>query len=376
MSSWIQYNKPSAIVGGLGLVLFLGLAGWGVTHYLEAGDINKKIDSAKSNISSMGRKAIAPTEESLNQTNELIEKYQVNMEDIAKSYNTFRANSVLRSQGSQDFQNQLKAERADWLANCKEKGIAVADDASWMGFNSYASGAPITQAVPILSFQKAGIENLLNIMMQNGVVKFTSVHRPGLAEETATKKTDEAPERAADKPAWRDLPFEVTFSGKRESVVKILNALAASDKYLYTFSGMRIKNQNQSAPVIKTEQADAKPASTGGISYNPSVASGGAAENDEPAAPVTEVILERLLGKETINVHLALNLVYFYPESDSAEEGQDPGDENEGGEAPAIDEKEPAPDAPADPPADEAAPQPVPDGTDGVLVEEDTAEEE
>lgn len=340
MNSWFQYNKSSAVAGGIGIVLFLGIAGLGVYYSLQESDTYAKIERAKSSIDSMARKPLPPTDKVLEESTVEVEKYETQMSAIRDSYASFQESSALTHVDAQSFQNALKAESKAWQDACKEKGITVANEAKWMGFDSYQASAPPANASTTLHFQKAGIENFLNTMMANGVLKFSHVYRPALPIEkpqAAGANADREEAGMGNEAPWQYMPFEVTFEGDRKSVAAVLNAISKSDKYLYVLSAMRVKNEKQTAPAFSLPKAaDPKPAATQtGISLAvPGVAAPTqtAEANAAPAPPVVEEIMRQVLGSEKVIVHMAVNLVHFkQPAAPEGEAGD--GDEEESTES-------------------------------------------
>lgn len=331
MNNWFQYNKQSIITGGVGFLLFLGIAGLGINLYLEEGDLYSKIQKTDRDITSMASKQLPPTDDVVNKLNQQTKAYVDSMGKISEEFAQFKESSVLTHVDPQSFQNALKSEADAWQKACAEKGIAVANEAKWMGFESYRASAPIGRASTMLNFQKAGIENLLDVIMANGVTKFTRIYRPQLPIEKP--KAASADNEEADEPVkeWEYLPFEVVFTGNKQSIAKVLNEITASSKYLYVFSSLRIKNEKDkpvSFGVAKKEEKQAK----GGSGISLTVQNVGqpespqdGAEPEKPAIPPREEILQQILGDEKIVVCMALNLVHFKqpasPEAEDSAEG-------------------------------------------------------
>lgn len=331
MNSWIQYNKPAVIAGGIGLVLFLGIAGLGVHFYMGESDLYKKIERSQSDIKSMASRQMPPTPEVREEVAGLTARYEKDMETISQSFESFRTNSALTHVDPQSFQNALKAESKTWQDRCKEKNITVAVDARWMGFGNYQSSAPPANASTLLSYQKGGIEHFLDIVTDNGATKFTRVFRPLLPVEQIKPADDQRGSRDAEPGMWEYMPFEVTFEGTRQSVASVLNAMNKSEKYLYVLSAMRVKNEKPVAPVFKiATPPPPKPAATQvGISLagaGVTAATPAEAAPEEEAAPAVEEILRPVMGDEKVQVHLVVNLVHFTQQDNPQEQ---PADEDE-----------------------------------------------
>lgn len=339
MNNWLQYNKKSAIVGGVGIILFFVIAGLGVSYYLSESEAHDNIWKAEDTISSMSRRPLPPTRKVLDESTELVKKYEADVKGIEASYDQFRAASSMPHIDAQSFQNALKAESGEWLKTCKEKNITVNNEAKWMGFDLYQASAPSANAANMLNFQKAGIENFINTLMECGITRFYHIYRPQLPVEKAkVADADSPPARFAnveEEASWQYMPFEVSFLGDRQSVAKALNAIAKSDKYLYVFSAMRVKNEKEKADVfavVKPEdKAKTNTALQGGVTLAiPGVADAAPApkDEDEPKPVISEEILKQVLGDEKVKVHLAVNLVRFPVKTEETEAPEQAGDED------------------------------------------------
>jgi hypothetical protein len=308
MSTWIQDNKTSLVITGVGAVLVAGLATVGFMKSSEESEARDAITAATDTISSASSSGLTPTKKTLDGAKKLLADYETNMAQIEGAFAPFKATSALEVIDAQSFQNRLKEDVAQWTKVCEGKEITIAPEAKMMGFGQYMNQAPGSEATSMLAFQEKGLNFFLTQLVNAGVTKMTKVYRAPLAVELPPKKDEKngpARSRKASEPLYVTMPFEVTFEGKRETLVQFLNTIQSNDQYLYTIAALRVKNEKQQAPSFEQK----KPA-TSAVSGAPGVA----VEEEKSAEPEEEVareILKPVLGDEKVNVHLVVNLIHF-----------------------------------------------------------------
>ncbi len=340
MSSWIKENKASIIAGGIGVVLVAGIAVVGFSKKTETEELQLKIRSSEGTIQNLGNDSMSPTEQVLKQSSEILKDYQESMANIEAQYAPFKANCVLQSIDAQTFQNDLKKMTADWKAACAAKNITVTPEAQNMGFNAYVASAPSSTAAPMLNFERLGMNYFLTKLADSGVSKFMRVYRAPLELEATADPKAKTPARGAADTArprpgkkgsselWQPLSFEVAFVGDRQSVATFLNDITTNDQYLFTVSGLRVKNEIQTPPSYEKPKSAAAAAPVaapvaGGVSLAGGAGTGVVQKDIKPAdseeadeGPKSEEILRQVLGAEKLNVHMVVSLIYF-PEQQS-----------------------------------------------------------
>ncbi|MEG0024806.1 MAG: Amuc_1100 family pilus-like protein [Akkermansia sp.] len=315
MSNWIQENKPSVVVSGIGLVLFAGLVGAGIYASGLESDAHRAWETAKDTIESHTTQAMPPTAEVVKEVKAQLKDYQADMKDISAFFAPFREASIKGESDGQAFQNSLKQQRETWLALCQNKKVIVKNEASWMGFDAYRASAPQTTAAPLLAFEKQGMGYFLTELTNSGATKIISVYRAPLPEELVEekskddKKKPKARRSAAPDKDYQLLPFEVTFEGDRQSIVTFLNTISSSEKYFFTINALRVRNEKQILPTISAPKVTTSAPAGVGLAITPDKAQTKDKEEDAPVD--AQEILKPFIGNEKILVHLASNLVFF-----------------------------------------------------------------
>lgn len=337
MSTWFKENKSSVVTAGIGLLLVAGIVGAGISKQFEAEGLLTKIRDAESNIQQLARDKMPPNEQILKTTTEEVKTYTESIAAVAEEYAPYHEKCVLENMSGTDFQNELRKASDTWKKICAEKGIAVAPEAQNMGFDKYVASSPSSEAAPTLNFERQGINFFLSKLAECGATKMIRVYRTQLPielspEELAKQQGGKAPAprggcaaQSSGKAIWQAMPFEVAFTGDRQTVSTFLNEILSNDQYLFTVSALRVRNEMKVTPNFEktkraTSAAAQKPASTGGGI----VLSGGDASatvqqptstaEEKPEAeeiPEAKEILRQVLGTEKVEVYFAANLIYF-----------------------------------------------------------------
>ena len=307
------------LAGGIGFIIFAGLAGAGIYASLEESGIHESIQSANDTMGTHAGEEMPPTADVLKDLKVQLKEYENNMQEVSAFFAPFKEASIVGAEDGQAFQNTLKQERDVWLELCKSKNVVVKNEASWMGFDAYRASAPHAKAAPLLSFEKLGIEYFLSELAKSGATTISSIYRAPLEVEKidTAKSGDKSGVRNAKKTGqhYIMMPFEVAFTGDRQSVASLLNALTSSDKYFFTVNAIRVKNEKQALPVVAAPKAvvASSPLQSIGLALETKVD-----EKKDKDPVVAEEILKPLIGSEKVQVRIAANLVFFLKTQEAA----------------------------------------------------------
>ncbi len=306
MSNWITDNKPAALTTGVGLLLFVGLTVAGFMANSEREDLDKKITDAKSKIEAANKAAVTPSAEANKSLEKKLAQYTKAVNALKTDFKNFEAASVLAQITPNEFQNELKNDRAKLMELCKAKNIQITDTSNWLGFQLYSTTAPSQNATPTLNFELSAINDLCTKLADCGLTKFLKVYRPQLKIELPPKEDDEEEEANGPQKDWTAMPVEIAFQGTRQSVLKAVNAITGNKDYLFTINAIRIRNTRMLPPPVPTKPAaDATPAATDDLRTPEEKA------EDANAPRPAQAVVVPYTGNEEVAVQVTLNLIHF-----------------------------------------------------------------
>lgn len=323
MSNWIKENKQSFLLLSIGGVAFLGIAAWGFLQGQEESEIYQQMTSDASSIEGIASSP-KPSHD------RVLEQMKVAEAAVIERYNLIEA-EMLPYQENCDpakiaitppaFLSEVKATNKALTDMAKAKNITLIKNVPWAGMNKYGMDLASDANAPYLNFELQGIRNVLDIVMASGATSVSKLYRQPLEmEQSAAVATAKKPAgsnagarsslRAAVKKVQENIvmPFEISFTGDRGIVAKVLNAISSDKRYYYTITAMRVKNVLEVLPVLKVTPVE-KPADE-----MMDALSAPAAAAATPAAPAAATeVLQPLVGHEALTVFLALDLYYFAP---------------------------------------------------------------
>jgi hypothetical protein len=222
----------------------------------------------------------------------------------------------------------LQKTRDAIVVDAKNAGVKLPEKFD-LGFATYLSTFPETQAVPQLNAWMEGIQHFFTLLVASGVKEINSIERPELNFEKkddapgAGEKPKPAPKPAATAAKGKKLPepapvaaideklvlerypFNITLTASNRSLNDLLTALANSgtssdSPYFFNIRVLRIENEQKtgaetSAPVTIQEATDP--------------------DNQKPFKRDSVYIF----GVEKIQVHLGLDLIRFAGPAEVAE---------------------------------------------------------
>lgn len=321
--SWITDNKPAAILTFVGLAGIMGIGYYGYTLTEEIAKVNQSIDDKGTQLSSWANAQYPPNATVRDGLQKQIIAYEAEEKKLDTSYTAYQATCDAMEQVTPEgFQNALREEMTKLTGVCTQKGIKLGkekdNEAEWMGFAQYVATPPSSTMAPLLNFQRESMVFAVNALVNSDAKMIRRIIRTNklVGESTAVANKDKAP--AAKPPTmkpstWVPMTFEIVFEGTRGSVRSFLNSILKSDKYLYTVNTIRVQNSDvkldklaQALKATKVEGGTAKATSSGILVVDETKK-----DDATPAAPTA--ILRKVLGEETINVHISLNLMYWVP---------------------------------------------------------------
>lgn len=323
MSSWIKENKQSFLVLSIGGAAFLGIVVWGFLQGQQESETYQKMTSDASSIENIASSPKPSHDNVLKQMKaaeaEVIERYNLIEAEMLPYQENCDPEKIDITPSA--FLSEVKATNKALTEMAKAKNITLIKNVPWAGMTKYGMDLASDANAPYLNFELQGIRNVLDIVMASGATSISKLYRQPLEMEqgaaaASTKKpaASNAGARSTARTAMKKaqenivMPFEISFTGDRGIVAKVLNAISSDKRYYYTITAMRVKNVLEVLPVLKVVAAE-KPADEMMDALSAPAAAKGASA--APAAP-TEV-LQPLVGHEALTVFLALDLYYFAP---------------------------------------------------------------
>jgi hypothetical protein len=303
--NWIKENKFIAgliggTLGGMLLLLFVGLHGSG--NYQKA---KEEYDAAAADVTSFEGAALYPTTENKDAKSKALGQYKQLVATLQSTFDAYRPKEI-KNLSPQEFTDSLLAANAETRKAFSENGVGV-PEAYFLGFEKYKTSLAPSETTGILGYQLASVKNLMLALAKAKVTDLRNLYRPSLPEED---KQAYAPQ---DDTAARSFPLEITFTGPEKSVRDFLSAVSNPANQYAVIRSMRIGSMKKESPKAEDAQfdktADAAPEDGSGGFSLPGETGGTPATK----AADTSRILSQVLGNESVQVFLRLDLLQFLP---------------------------------------------------------------
>ncbi len=314
--------KQNTFLTGYFAILAAGAAGLGYLAWSSSSastEAGEKYTTTKAKLLALQKAPIFPKQENVDAKKNQVDAYAAK---VGEFNNKLRAvqTPLAEAMTSAEFQAKLQKTRDAIVVDAKNAGVKLPEKFD-LGFATYLSTFPETQAVPQLNAWMEGIQNFFTLLVASGVKEINSIGRPELNFEKkddtpgAGEKAKPTPKPAAtvakgkklpepapvavidEKLVLERYPFNITFTTSNRSLNELLTALASSgtnsaSPHFYNVRVLRIENEQKtgaetSAPVTIQEVTDP--------------------DNQKPY----KVDSVYIFGVEKIQVHLGLDLIRF-----------------------------------------------------------------
>ena len=314
---------PANIISLVVLFAVTGLAGGGAYYWLETQtDENiQRIAQLRNQMSVLGKGGILPSSANLKtiqnnnaKLDEVLKSLQPNMDSAAAFFTTVRQ---VKADGKSfqaldpDSWKRLFGEKRDPLRKLAAANKVKLPDDYDFGFKAFRSTNPRPEMTLDLGVQLLVIEHVSKILFNARIKSLNAIKRvlvedgarsPGAVSSFVQSVGDEAlsqPITISPGGIYKVYPFEFSFSCSTDALTAIVNGIAASD-CVFVIRSMTVENEKNniaSRSEMKATQA-------------------GAGEGSASRKLVVPVV-----GQESINVRLRLDLVDFQAESAPAPGG-------------------------------------------------------
>ncbi len=296
----ISENKRVAIVAAIFGLAFCGIMYQGYTTYSAAEEDNKQLENIRAEFENYNASEFPPTTASLNTLRKAQEKAVSLNKEFSATIDRYASATRAQTQGINtpvDLQNTLNASITAMKKEAELKKVTWANAAADLGMKEFKNSAASPKTVPYRAFRLASVKNLAGTIIDAGAVAVDKIYCAPLPEDA-----DTSVRRA---PAYIPLGIEVSFTAKRSTLPQVLNALVKDKTFFYLITGVGVES-DINLPSISP--------------YKDPVVSDGDLPIEDPEAPVGDVPLEDEssiarpmtgLDKETVRVHLNLEVLYF-----------------------------------------------------------------
>jgi hypothetical protein len=322
--------KQNTFLTGYFAILAAGAAGLGYLAWSSSSattEAEEKYTTTKAKLLALQKAPIFPKQENVDAKKVQVDAYAAKVGGLNNKLHAVQT-PLADAMTSAEFQAKLQKTRDAIAVDAKNAGVKLPEKFD-LGFGTYLSTFPETQAVPQLNAWMEGLQHFFALVVASGVKEINAIDRLELNFE---KKGDTPPAGEKAKPAPKPAttaakgkkpveaapvavideklvleryPFNITFTTSNRSLNDLLTALASSgtssnSPYFYNIRVLRIENEQKtgaetSAPVTIQEMTD----------------------------PDTQKPFKRdsvyIFGVEKIQVHLGLELIRFAGSPEVAE---------------------------------------------------------
>lgn len=316
--SWLQDHKFQVSLATVALVASAGLYVYGSKGSGRYERALQEFQEATSQAAEFERLALYPTKANLDSKRIAVDEYRKATQSLQAAFDAYRPKpgGVITPQAFTDLLKSANQETRAAFA-----GRMKFPDDYFCGYMVYKKSLAPGDATSILAYQLNGIKALMTHMVDCGVSRLINIHRPILTEEEGV------PYNTPPGQVARPLPLELTFEGPEKSIRAFLSSVAAVDERYVVIRTIRIANARRSIPKTTDAKFD-RPSEAAASSPTAPIAelfadSNGTATGDNkapatpaPAAADSSRMLEQVLGNETLQVFLRIDLMQFLPTKD------------------------------------------------------------
>ena len=227
------------LVGGAG---FYAFSGYGIYSDEVSG-----WDSSVGTIESLERRVPYPNKENAEALKEGVGKYDVAVQELYQSLNSFQRPLNTGLQGTQ-FAQLVKKTVQDYREFAKIGGLEIESAEEFqLGFDAYAASIPAPQLVPVLDYELEAIDHLLRGLVTSRVGSLLFFERDAIPGEPGG--ADEH-----DSGVVHKYPVRLRFQSDYNSLQAFVNSIANDKQFFYVVRVLKVQNRVTEGP-MKTSGA-------------------------------------------------------------------------------------------------------------------------
>ncbi len=328
--SWFKENKFLGVLLIITSICAICLTFLGFKQKAKKEELLSQIESEKASISKMSGMDPYPSPENVIEKRRNLKKV-VNKATQAQEAIIAFAPLVIENISVNAFTELFDKTEASIKELYQDK-VSV-PEAFHLGFERYKGEPPLESATGILAYQMGAFDWLFREIESAGISEISNFVRTELAPERGEDWSGPELTRQQKKNARRankgnrrgnssveiahKLPFEITFSGREESVRQVLSSIANSDQYYFVTRALRISNpgkapSNQALSFAKPRSFDDEIEEASGL-FDEVETVEEASEEEEEIVQGSR-ILQRVAGGENLKVYLHVDLLLFNKE--------------------------------------------------------------
>lgn len=308
----ISANKRVIAAASVFAVVFIVLMALGISRRSDATAQNAWLEETQSRFDELREQEYPPTAKSLKTLNEADKTTERNVVDMLGMLDTYRAASAPKRSkllSPQGYMAQVKAAVLRFGTLARENSVRVSTGAAKLGMGQYETNtyAGVEEA-PILSFQLKAVEKVAESIVKNGGVAVNKVYCSPIPEGAV------APPGKSTKRDWVTLPFEISFEATHGTLSSVLNDMINDQEFCYLISALRVSTPN---PLPSLSPYTPPPTAESLAATGEDLGTGASDEKKQGEnGDNVRVIAKQVLGNGTVQVHLALEVIYFQSVSD------------------------------------------------------------
>lgn len=315
-----QEQKFPILLGTITAVVAGGLLWWGSKGGSQFEESKAAYDTAVSQISSLNRDKIPPTDENRRGKEKAVAEFRGEVEELQKAFDPYRVPKP-ESMDPAAFTDKMLEATKRVTAKFERAGTEL-PNGFYLGYNKYTEGLAKSDQTGLLGYGLEASEEMFAKLAEAAPAELLNVYRQPLPEESGATEESEGK-------AFRTHSFEVTFAGREEALREFLGSLDNSERFYYVVRSMRVSNEKDTAPSAKDARFE-QPTAAGGAAAGAFSGGGGFVFPGEESAPAEEAaeeapaeeaaaeepadtgeILKQVLGSEKTRVFLRIDVLQF-----------------------------------------------------------------
>ncbi len=327
--SWLTQNKFLAGLIGVTAVGGLGLGYVIVNNGSTLSDLKIQLSDKKGELQSVENGKAFPNAENKTAIEANAKDYAATLEDLQDKMLVYTASEepAVTVSEFQSLQNAYVDKLREMFSD-----VSTTENCRF-GFDQYASKMAPQRATKVLSYHLEALEVMFDELSKVGPSAILNVYRPlSKAEglEKADKEMTPQEKRLAQrrgsggKPVYSSLTVELGIKLKEKSLTEFLQRLANHEDYCFVVRSLRISNERETSPneselnFESGESFDSGGSGGGGgssffdfESEDAESSESEASTNSEDDSASSVRILEQILGLESVNAHLKIDILMF-----------------------------------------------------------------
>ncbi|MGC1482046.1 MAG: Amuc_1100 family pilus-like protein [Chthoniobacterales bacterium] len=317
--NWVKSNPFLTGLISVTLIITAALGYFLSAAYSDYTTVSEEYDARVGRLQQLQNRAPFPSEKNNQDFAALVGDYGVSYEALLAELTKMQL--PLEEISPQAFQDRLRAVVSEVQAAAESKNITLPAD-FYLGFDQYQGTLPSDNAAGPLARQMAAIKSIVDRLISFRVAEISSIDRTPLPEENkgpapladdkmnrtgpGAAKTNEIPEIA------QAFPFEISFVTEQGRLRQSLNSIVTNEQF-FIIRNISVVNTELDGPSRVSEYEERS------NSYPPP-----SSEVEEDAEPVEVKGLDVIVGREKLNVTVAVEMITFTPPTPTAQATPNP----------------------------------------------------